>query len=71
MSACFLVTSGKDHLRHYTMQFKMALDAARMESAIMDFPDDKRLTHAFSAFEPELPESTQTLEAIAEYIRQF
>ena len=68
---CFLVTSGKDHLRHYTMQFKMALDAARMESAIMDFPDDKRLTHAFSAFEPELPESTQTLEAIAEYIRQF
>lgn len=68
---CFLVTSGKDHLRHYTMQFKMALDAAQMESAIMDFPDDKRLTHAFSAFEPELPESMQTLEAIAKYIRQF
>ena len=35
---CFLVTSGKDNLRRYTMQFKMALDRAQMESEIMDFP---------------------------------
>lgn len=64
---CFLVTSGKDNLRRYTMQFKMALDRAQAESQIMDFPDDPRLTHAFSAFEPDLPESTQVLEAMTDY----
>lgn len=67
---CFLVTSGKDHLRRYTMQFKMALDRAQMESQIMDFPDDPRLTHAFSAFEPELPESTQVFHAMTDYFKK-
>ena len=66
---CFLVTSGKDNLRRYTMQFKMALDRAQMESEIMDFPDDPRLTHAFSAFEPELPESTQVFHAMTDYFK--
>lgn len=66
---CFLVTSGKDNLRRYTMQFKMALDWAQMESEIMDFPDDPRLTHAFSAFEPELPESTQVFHAMTDYFK--
>lgn len=68
---CFLVTSGKDHLRRYTMQFKMALDRAQMESQIMDFPDDPRLTHAFSAFEPELPESTQVFHAMTDYFKKL
>lgn len=66
---CFLVTSGKDNLRRYTMNFKMALDRAHMESQIMDFPDDPRLTHAFSAFEPDLPESTRVLKAMTDYFK--
>ena len=68
---CFLVTSERDNLRHYTMQFEKALARCDHTHVLLDFPDDARLTHAFSVFEPFLPESTKTIQAMSDYFQQI
>ena len=39
--------------------------------AIVDFPKNKKLTHAFSVFEPFLPESHAVIDMLTEYLRKF
>ena len=68
---CLLVTSKNDNLHHYTTKFEKALTKYNMPHRLLDFPKNKQLTHAFSAFEPFLPESTQTIRAIAEYFAEI
>ena len=36
-----------------------------------DFPKNKKLTHAFSVFEPFLPESHAVIDMLTEYLRKF
>lgn len=67
---CFLVTSEKDHLKHYTVSFEKALTRERVPHYLLTFPKDPRLTHAFSVFEPFYPESDKVLEAIVDFFGQ-
>ena len=71
LPASILVTSERDNLRHYTMQFEKALARHDHTHVVLDFPDDARLTHAFSVFEPFLPESTKTIQAMSDYFQQI
>ena len=68
---CLLVTSKNDNLHHYTTKFEKALTKYNMPHRLLDFPKNKQLTHTFSVFEPFLPESTQTIQAIAEYFAEI
>ena len=68
---CLLVTSKNDNVHHYTTKFEKALTKYNMPHRLLDFPKNKQLTHAFSVFEPFLPESTQTIQAIAEYFAEI
>ena len=68
---CLLVTSKNDNLHHYTTKFEKALTKYNMPHRLLDFPKNKQLTHAFSVFEHFLPESTQTIQAIAEYFAEI
>lgn len=65
---CYLVTSKEDMLEHYTLQFAKALKENGMRFQLKDYRKDKKLTHAFSVFEPYLKESK---EAMTQMIRFF
>ena len=71
LAPAWLVTSHNDHLRNYTIRFEKALTAAKKEHEIVDFPKNKKLTHAFSVFEPFLPESHAVIDMLTEYLRKF
>ena len=43
----------------------------KKEHEIVDFPKNKKLTHAFSVFEPFLPESHAVIDMLTEYLRKF
>lgn len=64
---CFLITSHDDHLRQYTVDFAAALRRNGIECELMDFEPDKRLTHAFSVFEPNMKESREVLNRLANF----
>lgn len=68
---CFLVTSHSDNLEHYTVKFEKALKANRVSHKLLRFGKNKKLTHAFSVFEPFYEESTKTLNSMHEYFRSF
>ena len=36
-----------------------------------NFPKNKKLTHAFSVFEPFLPESSEVIDMMVKYFRKF
>ena len=71
LAPVWLVTSHNDYLRKYTLNFDKALAEAGKEYEFVDFPKDKRLTHAFSVFEPFLPESKKTIDLLAGYLKKF
>lgn len=64
---CILVTSRNDNLKRYTLDFEQALLDNDMPHEILCFPPDKRLTHAFSVFRPDLKESMDTIAEIHSY----
>lgn len=64
---CFLVSSRYDNLRKYTLNFYKALKAVNEKSELLYFEKDKKLTHAFSVFEPELMESHETMKKMSDY----
>ena len=64
---CFLVTSRNDHLQHYTLQYEKAMTRQGVTHSLLNFPEKKKLTHAFSVFEPDLKESDETIKAISDY----
>ena len=71
LAPVWLVTSHDDYLRKYTLNFEKALAEAGKEYEFVDFPKDKRLTHAFSVFDPFLPESKKTIDLLAGYLKKF
>ena len=44
---------------------------AGREHELVVFPKNKKLTHAFSVFEPFLPESGQVIDMLVEYLKKF
>ena len=71
LAPVFLVTSHNDYLRNYTIRFEKALTRTNKEHELVDFPKNKKLTHAFSVFEPFLPESGAAIDMLVEYLRKF
>lgn len=65
-----LVTSRDDMLHQYTVDFAGALQRSGAACRLVDYPADKRLVHAFSAVDPDLPESQEVLSALADFFRQ-
>lgn len=65
---CFLVTSGADNLRSYTLKFHKGLTAAGTPCELLDFPMDKALGHDFVATTPEKKESQQALNQMVEFL---
>lgn len=68
---CFLVTSHSDNLEHYTLKFEKVLKENRVSHKLLRFGKNKKLTHAFSVFEPFYEESTKTLMSMHEYFQSF
>ena len=71
LAPVWLVTSHNDFLRRYTTDFEKALTRAEREHELVVFPKNKKLTHAFSVFEPFLPESSAVIDMMVEYLRKF
>lgn len=71
LAPVWLVTSHNDFLRRYTTDFEKALTRAEREHELVAFPKNKKLTHAFSVFEPFLPESSEVIDMMVEYFRKF
>lgn len=67
----FMVTSRNDNLRRYTTDFAMALKKHNACHKLINFPKKSSLTHAFSVFEPFLPESTKTIRAMITFFKQY
>lgn len=68
LPACFLVTSGADSLRQYTMKFHKGLTAAKTPCELLDFPMNRALGHDFVATTPEKKESQQAIDRIAAFL---
>lgn len=68
---CFLITSYRDHLRHYTIDFEKALTRCHTPHELLDFPDDPRLTHAFCVFEPFMEESTDAITSMTQFLLKY
>ena len=67
---CYLVTSKEDMLEHYTLQFAKALKENGMRFQLKDFRKDKKLTHAFSVFDPYLKESRETMNQMVRFFEK-
>ena len=67
---CYLVTSKEDMLEHYTLQFARALKENGMRFQLKDFRKDKKLTHAFSVFDPCLKESRETMNQMVRFFEK-
>lgn len=68
---CYLVTSHNDFLRKYTLDFAKALRRHGIPYKLDDYPPDKRLTHAFSVFNPEFPESQEVIQHLTQYLKSI
>lgn len=64
---CFLVTSHNDFLCKYTLDFEKALTLGGIKHELLNYPKDPKLTHAFSVFYPDLPESTDTINKMTAF----
>lgn len=67
---CFLITSHNDNLRQYTIDFTEALKRNGTECELLDFPPDKRLTHAFSVFNPTMDESQKVIISMVHFFQK-
>lgn len=68
---CYLVTSQEDFLKGYTLGFAAALKRRNRPYQLTCFPKGGGLTHAFSAFEPERPESRQVIREMAAFFKSL
>ena len=64
---CFLVTSHNDFLCKYTLDFEKALTLDGIKHELLNYPKNPKLTHAFSVFYPDLPESTDTINKMTAF----
>lgn len=68
---CFLITSHNDNLRHYTLDFTDALKQNGTECELLNFPPDKRLTHAFCVFKSTMDESQKVIQVLIEFFSEI
>lgn len=68
---CYLVTSKKDHLQHYTLRFKQALADNQVPYRLQNFCKNPQLTHAFSVFFPDLKESGESIQSMVDFFRKY
>lgn len=68
---CMLITSRADHLRNYTYDLAASIRHNRAPCILRDYGRDPNLTHAFSVFDPELPESWTVIEDIASFFTDY
>lgn len=68
---CFLVTSQNDKLQQYTIDFANALKRNGAEYELLNFPTNKRLTHAFSVFEPTMDESQEVINKMTLFFNRY
>lgn len=66
---CFLTTSHDDYLQKYTLSFANALHRYHVPHKLLNFPADRRLTHAFSVFDPSLPESEALISDMLQFLQ--
>ncbi len=64
---CYLITSHDDMLQRYTLDFANALRKGNAPYSLANYPKDKRLTHAFSVFHPELDSSQEAIDGMTDY----
>lgn len=68
---CCLITSHNDMLQHYTLQFEKALTRHHIPHELINYPKNKKLTHAFSVFEPYLEESIEAVKSMISFLSQY
>lgn len=66
-----LVTSSADNLKKYTLDYAEALKRNGMECELLYFKGDKKLTHAFSVFYPDMEESNRVFDTLTEYFNRY
>lgn len=67
---CFLVTSRRDMLRQYTLDFAKALERNGVPCRLRDYSGGKKLSHAFSVFDPYLPESGTAIREMCDFLSE-
>lgn len=67
---CYLITSHNDNLQHYTLNFAKALDRHGIPYTLLNYPKNKKLTHAFCVFEPFMEESIDAVDKMIEFLRK-
>lgn len=65
------ITSRKDNLRKYTLDFYKAASAYSDKHILLDYDKNERLTHAFSVFHPFMDESIEVINKINEFFMQY
>ena len=68
---CYLVTSADDMLQNYTLSFAKELARYHMTYKLMNYPKDKKKTHAFSVFEPDREDSICEMENMLHFLQRF
>lgn len=65
----FLMTSGRDKLRRYTMAMEKALEGAGVVHTLLDCGPDPKLEHVFSVIYPEWEESVSANRRLTEWLK--
>jgi len=68
---CFMVTSGADNLRSYTLKFQKGLTSAGTPCELLDFPVNKDMAHDFVVTKPEKTESQQAIDRMTEFLLKY
>lgn len=68
---CCLITSKDDMLQHYTLNFEKALTRHNMPHELINYPENKKLTHAFCVFEPYMAESMNAITSMLRFLRRY
>lgn len=66
----FLVGSDADFLKNYTIRYAVALRAAGHPCKLTYFKGNRKLTHAFPALNPDMPESRDVLDKLVKWLRK-
>lgn len=70
LPSVFLMTSGKDKLRRYTLAMDKALGKAGVAHVLVDCGPDPKLEHVFSVLYPEWEESIEANRKLVEWLRK-
>lgn len=68
MPPCWLITSGMDNLRGYTLDFVKGLEQAGVPHILHDLSRHKDMAHDFLVVKPELPQSQALIDEMCEFL---